>query len=312
MANFMIRVGLHSGQQYAKFAELCELWMTAEQAGFDWVSLFDHLRPPLGGEDGPCFEALTSLSALAAHTSRVRCALLVAAPGWRHPSILAASAATVDHVSGGRVELGLGVGGSDLAYDQFGISRAPATDRYGWFDEYCAVVKGLLHNSAFTFEGQYFYSRGRLEPRPLQTALPLTIGASGEQHGLRLVAKWADTWNTIVVPLPEYAHKSHVLADWCERLDRDPGSIRRSITFRAVLSSSPSRTLEKRTQYRAQLGTDHPDLHEHLEANSSNELVDILGSYHDLGVSDFLLGLRPPVDRETLEIFATEVLPQLH
>lgn len=311
MTRFPTRLGLHSGQQYASFTDLLDLWTLAEQAGFDWVSLFDHLRPPIGGDDGPCLEAMTSLAALSALTSRVRCALLVAAPAWRHPALLAAGAATIDQVSNGRLELGLGVGGGDLAYDQFGITRSPVKDRYGWFNEYCAVVSGLLRDPSFTFEGRYFHSRGRLEPRPLQTVVPLTIGASGERHGLRMAATWADTWNTLVVPVPEYAHKSRVLADWAEKVGRDPSLIRRSITFRTVMSTTPARTRNKRQEYRARLGATHPDLHEHLDVESPAQLVDVLGRYRDLGASDFLLGLRPPVDQETLEIFATDVIPQL-
>lgn len=311
MIGFPTRLGLHSGQQYATFGDLLELWTTAEQAGFDWVSLFDHVRPPLGGDDGPCLEALTSLAALAARTSRVRCALLVAAPAWRHPALLAVGATTIDHVSNGRLELGLGVGGGDLAYDRFGIARPPAAERYEYFDEYCAVVNGLLRDPTFTFAGRHFRSDGRLEPRPVQAAVPLTIGASGERHGLRLVAKWADVWNTLVVPGPEYAHKCRILEAWCGKLSRDPGRIRRSITFRTVLSATPKRTRVRRAEYLARYGATHPDLHEHLDADSPAQLVERLGAYRELGVSDFLLGLRPPVDWETLEVFATEVIPQM-
>jgi alkanesulfonate monooxygenase SsuD/methylene tetrahydromethanopterin reductase-like flavin-dependent oxidoreductase (luciferase family) len=311
VTGFAPRLGLHSGQQFAGFTELLGLWTTAERAGFDWVSLFDHVRPPLGGDDGPCLEAMTSLAALSAVTSRIRCALMVAAPAWRHPALLAAGATTIDHVSNGRLELGLGVGGGDLAYDQFGITRPPATERYDYFDEYCAVVSGLLRDPSFTFEGRYFSSAGRLAPRPLQAAVPLTIGASGERQGLRLAAKWADTWNTLVVPVPEYANKCRVLDDWCAKLGRDPSRIRRSITFRTVLSTTPERTRAKRDEYRARLGGTHPDLHEHLDVESPAQLVDVLGNYRNLGASDFLLGLRPPIDQETLEIFATDVIPQL-
>jgi alkanesulfonate monooxygenase SsuD/methylene tetrahydromethanopterin reductase-like flavin-dependent oxidoreductase (luciferase family) len=310
MNNFPLRVGIHSGQQYSSFDGLASLWSAAEAAGFDWVSLFDHVRPPLGGHDGPCLDALTCLSALAARTERVRCGLMVAAPAWRHPGLLASAMTTIDLVSRGRAELGLGIGGGDLAYDQFGIRRPPAADRHEVLDEYCAVVVGLLRQPDFTFTGRHFQVAGaRIEPRPVQ--LPLTIGASGERKGLRLVARWADNWNTIVVPPRLYAAKRAALDEWCAAEARDPATIRRSITFRTVLAATPSATRRRRDAYRSRLGAGHPDLAEHLDADSPEELVDLLGTYTDLGVSDLIVAFRPPLDLDTFDAIALEVLPRL-
>ncbi|MEH0971958.1 LLM class flavin-dependent oxidoreductase [Micromonospora sp. CPCC 205546] len=306
-----VRVGVHSGQQYGSFRELDALWTTAEELGFDWVSLFDHYRPLLGDLDGPCLDSLTSLAALAARTDRVRCALMVAAPAWRHPALLANAVATVDLISGGRVELGVGAGGSDRGYEQFGIERPGAGERHEILDEYCAVVTGLLRQPSFSFSGRYYQLRdAHVSPRPAQP-VPLTVGATGERKGLRVVARWADNWNTIVLPIPVYARKAEVLERWCSAEGREPTRIRRSITFRTVLSSSPSRTRERRQAYREGLGPEHPDLHEHLDADTPEELLDTLGRYAELGVTDFLLALRPPLDVETLEVFATEVVPAL-
>jgi alkanesulfonate monooxygenase SsuD/methylene tetrahydromethanopterin reductase-like flavin-dependent oxidoreductase (luciferase family) len=310
--NFPLRVGIHSGQQYSTFDALASLWSTAEAAGFDWVSLFDHLRPPLGGPGGPCLDALTCLSALAAITQRVRCGLMVAAPAWRHPGLLASAMTTIDLVSRGRAELGLGAGGGDLAYAQFGIRRPAAADRHEILDEYCAVVAGLLRQPGFTFTGRHFTVTGaRIEPRPLQRPLPLTIGASGEHKGLRLVARWADNWNTVVVPPRLYAAKRAAVDEWCAVEARDPAAIRRSITFRTVLAATPSATRQRRDAYRSRLGTGHPDLAEQLDADSPEELIDLLGTYTDLGVSDLIVAFRPPLDLETFDTIATEVLPRL-
>ena len=311
MSRQPVRVGLHSGQQYAVFDEIAALWRRAEDAGLDWVSLFDHVRPPLGGAAGPCLEPLTTLSALAGRTARVRCALLVAAPAWRHPALLAASLLTIDHVSGGRAELGLGVGSSDLGHQQFGIAP-PGPDRYEFLDEYCAVVSGLLRGREVTHQGHHFsVQHARLVPGPIQPSIPLTIGASGERRGLRLVARWADTWNTLAGSVDAYRRKCEALDRWCDVEGQDPSRIRRSITFRTVLATTSTRTAAKRERLREALGGDHPDLHEHLDADSVGELVDVLGQYRELGATDFLLGLRPPLDEETLDVFVTEVAPQL-
>ncbi len=302
---------MHSGQQYDSFGEIATLWSRAEDAGLDWMSLFDHARPPLSGADGPCLEPLTTLSALAARTSRVRCALLVAAPVWRHPALLAASALTIDHVSGGRAELGVGVGSWDLGHQQFGIAP-PGHDRHEVLDEYCAVLSGLLRGGEVTHLGRHYsLDHARLVPGPVQPSIPLTIGASGERRGLRLVARWADSWNTLPGSLAAYRRKCDVLDRWCGVEGRDPALIRRSITFRTALAPTPARTTAKRARLRGRLGDTHPDLHEHLPADSVGELLDLLGRYRELGATDFLLGLRPPLDRETLDIFAAEIAPQL-
>ncbi|MDG4829597.1 LLM class flavin-dependent oxidoreductase [Solwaraspora sp. WMMD1047] len=311
MSAYPVRVGVHSGQQYATFGAIQSLWETVEDAGLDWVSLFDHYRPVLGDVDDPCLDGLTTLAALAAHTRRVRCALMVAAPAWRHPALLAYSIATIDQISNGRAELGLGAGGGDRGYQQFGIDRPPAGERHDILDEYCAVVTGLLREPSFSFSGRYYRLRdAHVSPRPARP-VPLTIGATGERRGLRAVARWADTWNTIVLPEPVYARKRDVLDRWCVARERDPAAIRRSMTFRTVLSSAPSRTRTRRDAYRAALGPEHPDLAEQLDADSPAHLLDVLGRYRALGVTDFLLALRPPLDLETLEVFATEVVPAL-
>jgi len=303
---------VHSGQQYEDFAALADLWVRAEDLGFDWVSLFDHYRPQLGGADGPCLDGLTSLAALAQLTSSVRCAIMVAAPAWRHPALLANAISTIDHISKGRVELGLGAGGGDRAYGQYGITQPPPAMRHDVLNEYCGVVRRLLSEPSVSFGGQHFQlEEAELKPKPVQQRLPITIGAEGERKALRLVARWADGWN-ILAPGPEsYRRKRDVLEHWCGVEERDSTTIRRSLTFRAILSTTPERTRAKRRDYQQLLGPDHPDLHEHLEADTPQQLLEQLGTYQDLGVTDFLLALRPPLDLETMELFAAEVAPGL-
>lgn len=311
MTRHTVRVGVHSGQQYSSFDELRSLWRTAESAGLDQVSLFDHYRPELGPADGPCLDGPTSLAALAAGTTRVRCALMVASPAWRHPALLATAAATIDEISGGRLELGLGAGGSDRAFAQFGLPRPSPEERHLVLDEYCRVVTGLLREPSFSFTGRYYtLTDAYVSPRP-RTPVPLTIGATGARRGLRLVARWADTWNAIVLPVDTYARKAEVLAEWCEVEGRDPARIRRSMTFRTVLSASATRSRRRRAAYRERLGAGHPDLAEHLDADTPDQLVALLSGYRDLGVDDVVLALRPPLDWETLEVFAGEVVPRL-
>ncbi|WP_405411856.1 LLM class flavin-dependent oxidoreductase [Streptomyces decoyicus] len=307
-----VRVGVHSGQQYTTFAEALGLWQRAEELGYDWVSLFDHFRPPLGGPSGPCFEGMSLLSALAARTSRIRCAVLVSAVTWRHPALAAAIAATIDHVSDGRLEFGMGAAGEDLAYGQYGIPFPGAGTRLDMLDEACRVVRGLWTGGAVTFEGKHFQLRdAHLEPRPLQSRLPMVIGGEGERRMLRIVAEHADIWNTLAGTPDGYRRKLTKLAEHATVVGRDPGTIRKSVTFRAVLAETEQEALERKEQLLRRLGADSPVWPEYLVFGTPEQCVERLRPYLDLGVRDFLLGARPPVDEQTLDLFARQVAPVL-
>ncbi|MEU9202803.1 TIGR03560 family F420-dependent LLM class oxidoreductase [Streptomyces sp. NPDC048332] len=308
----MIRVGVHSGQQYANFDECLELWTQAEELGYDWVSLFDHQRPPLGGPDGPCFDGPTLLAALAARTRRIRCGMLVSAVTWRHPAMAASIAATLDHVSGGRLEFGVGAGGADLAYDQYGLPFPRTGDRLDMLDEACEIMRGLWTRDRVDYEGEHYRLTGAaLAPKPVQERLPLVIGGGGEKRTLRTVARHADVWNTLVTDIDTYRHKKDVLRGYCEEIGRNPDEIRMSMTFRVVLGEDETRAEERRRERMALLPAGSLDVGEYLAFGTAEQCVEALLPYVRLGVGDFLLGLRPPVDRETMRIFAERVAPAL-
>ncbi|GAA1262253.1 LLM class flavin-dependent oxidoreductase [Streptomyces javensis] len=307
-----VRVGVHSGQQYTSFAEALELWQTAEELGYDWVSLFDHFRPPMGGPAGPCFEGMSLLAALAARTSRIRCAVLVSAVTWRHPALAAATAATIDHVSDGRLEFGMGAAGADLAYDQYGIDFPGAGTRLDMLDEACQVLRALWTGGPATFAGKHFrLADAHLAPRPLQRRLPLVIGGEGERRMLRIVAEHADIWNTLAGTPDTYRRKVRKLAEHAAVVGRDPGTVRQSVTFRAILAEDERQALERRERLLERVGPDSPVWPEYLVFGTPEQCVERLRPYLELGVRDFLLGARPPVDWQTLELFARRVAPAL-
>ena len=303
-----VRIGLHSGQQYADFAELRELWQRAEELGFDWVSVFDHFRPPIYGPAGPCLDGIATLAAMACATDRVRCALLVASPLWRHPALLAGAAATVDRISGGRVEFGLGAGSADLGFAQYGVPEPSWPERLARLDEACRIVRALWDGGPVDFAGRYYRLRdAHSEPRPVQARLPLVVGGSGDQL-LGVVARHADVWNSRALPLPQYAERVRVLEQACAAAGRDPGEIRRSVTFRAVLCE-PAEVPHRQAALRA--GPAGADWAEYLSFGDPQACLDALTPYLELGVRDFLFGARPPLDRASIEAFAAEVAPAL-
>jgi alkanesulfonate monooxygenase SsuD/methylene tetrahydromethanopterin reductase-like flavin-dependent oxidoreductase (luciferase family) len=306
-----LRFGVHSGQQNAAFGDCLALWRRAEELGYDWCSVFDHLRPPMGGPDGPCFEGTTLLSALAAHTSRVRCALLVSAVTWRHPAMLASIAATIDHVSGGRLELGIGAGGGDLAYQQYGLPWPAPQDRVDLLEETAQVLRGLWSGERFSFQGKHVrLADAYVRPAPVQRRLPLVIGGAGPRL-LRVAAEHADVWNSLVAPPPVYRDRCEALLRHCEEIGRDPASIRRSMTFRALLVENETELPARLDRLRRHYPPDSPVWPEFLVFGTPEQCAAALGPYIELGVTDFILGARPPVDWTSLTLFAEQVVPRL-
>jgi alkanesulfonate monooxygenase SsuD/methylene tetrahydromethanopterin reductase-like flavin-dependent oxidoreductase (luciferase family) len=198
--------------------------------GWHSVYVADHFMgdgASFGAAHSPWLEATAVLGGLAGATERVRLAPLVLSATYRHPAVLANWAATVDHVSGGRLTLGLGAGWQVNEHGQYGIELGTPGQRLARFDEYLAVVQGLLADEATTVTGEWFtVTDARCEPKPVQQPLPLLVGAKGERM-LGIVARRADQWNRWSMP-SEMSVAAEVLARHCDQIGRDPASIHRS------------------------------------------------------------------------------------
>jgi alkanesulfonate monooxygenase SsuD/methylene tetrahydromethanopterin reductase-like flavin-dependent oxidoreductase (luciferase family) len=227
---------------------------------------------------------------------------------YRHPAVVANIAATIDHVSGGRLELGMGAAWYELEHDQYGIPFPRIGVRMDMLDEACRILRSLWTQETTTFEGKHFrLEDARMEPKPLQDHLPLVIGGSGERRTLRIVAEHADIWNTFYGDIDEYRHKLEVLAGHCADVGRDPAAVRKSLTFRAVLDDDEQ---EARARARALHGDPPPErLQKMLIVGTPEQCVERLRAYADLGVGDFLLGALAPIDQQTIELVAGSVAP---
>jgi len=202
----------------------------AEDTGWDGVYVADHF---MGDADGPFpvdipnLEATAALAGLAALTERVRLASLVLGITYRHPAVLANWAITTDHISDGRLLLGVGAGWQENEHEQYGIPLGPPGERIARFDEAVRVLRGLLHEPTTTAEGEHYTVREAIaEPKPVQDHLPLLIGAKGDRM-LGLVARHADEWNMWSAP-DELAERRAVLDRHCADIGRDPSEIRTS------------------------------------------------------------------------------------
>jgi F420-dependent oxidoreductase-like protein len=217
--------GVHTGVQNTTVAELADLWRRAEDLGFDSITVWDHFySSDLSTYE--CHEAVSLHAALACSTSRVRCGCLVYSAGYRHPGVLAKAAATIDHLSGGRAEIGLGAGWAEAEYRAFGIPFPPIGERLDLLDEATAAVRALLHDGVASCEGKHVtLQEARCEPRPVQARLPVWIGGAGERRTAAIAARHADGWNVPFVSPEVLARKRAVLADHCATAGRDPAEV---------------------------------------------------------------------------------------
>ena len=209
------RVGVVLPQQHATMAELRTAWRAADGAGFNSLWVWDHFFPLEGDEGGAHFEAWSLLSAMAVETERASIGTLVTSTIYRNPDLLADMARTVDHLSGGRLVLGVGAGGrGERDYAEYGYEVGDGPDRVRRFEEALDRIERRL---------------ARLNPAPLGP-LPLLIAGFGERVMLRLVAEHAQMWN-VGGPPQEVARKNAVLDGWCERVGRDPAEIERTVVL---------------------------------------------------------------------------------
>ncbi|MBK9179419.1 MAG: TIGR03560 family F420-dependent LLM class oxidoreductase [Acidimicrobiales bacterium] len=227
-----MRIGLEASQQRMSWAELVRRVRYAEDAGFDGWWGFDHFQPMYGEGPGECFEAYTTMAALSGLTSRIRLGVLVAGVTYRHPSMVAAQATTIDHASGGRLELTLGSAWFQPEHAALGIPFPPTGERLDMLDEALTILRGLLTTDGFTYEGAHWQVRdATIDPKPVQRPTPpLWVAATGERRALPLAARHADAWHSFGSPA-ELTARSATLSRLAEQAGRDPGTILRSASL---------------------------------------------------------------------------------
>jgi F420-dependent oxidoreductase-like protein len=305
-----LRFGIHAGQQHATFDEYLALWRLAEDVGLDWASVFDHFLPIQSDPTGPCFEGFTLLAAMAAHTERLRCGIIVTGVTYRNPAVLANMATTIDHVSGGRLEMGLGAAWYQDEHEQYGVDFPRIGVRMDMLEDACHIVRGLWTQERTTYEGKQFSVRDALsEPKPVQTPLPLWIGGSGEKRTLRIVAEHADGWNTFFGDAAEYQHKLDVLARHCADVGRDPADIRKQVVMRTILGATEAEAHDNARARADAAGVPVEQLIDGMVVGTPEQCAAALEGHRRMGVSDFLILSRPPADERTIELFAREVAP---
>ncbi len=250
-----------------------------EKTGWDGIWIADHFMPDDEDLSEPCYEAFTFLSAIAAAVPRIRIGSLVASNTYRHPAVLANIAASLDHVSGGRVVLGVGSGWQENEHRAYGLEFHTVIGRLRRLEEACQVLKALFNEHRANFEGRYYrLVNAPLEPKPVQDPLPLMIGGGGEQVTLRITAHYADEWN-VWGDVDTFRHKAAVLDRHCEAIGRDPAEIQRSVAVLVFHSDDPAEV--------ERIRRDPPD-HAAIAGNTE-QLIETLAAYQAAGLDELIV-----------------------
>jgi F420-dependent oxidoreductase-like protein len=295
---------LFGNDPYEVFEELKKKAQWAEGNGFTWFSLMDHLIqiPFVGAEDEPFMEGWSTLSALAAVTSRIRLATLVTSVAYRNPAHLAKIAAGVDIISRGRLTFGIGAGWHIPEYQQYGweFPEKPAV-RIAQMEEAIQLIIKMWREPRGTFHGKYFHIQDAiLEPKPVQKPHPpIMIGGSGEQLTLRAVARWGDACNLFGDPATVKL-KLDVLRRHCDKVGRDFDTIERTNMVSFLIAKDDAALKAKKEQLQL------PDPFRGY-ALTVPQVIDLVGSYQDVGSQMMILSSYKN-DKETLELFAAEVM----
>lgn len=283
-ASAVLRFGVQTPPQNATYSEIQQVWQEADELGFDTAFVFDHFIPIRSDPSGPCLEGWTLLAALAAQTKNVRVGVLVTGNTYRAPAVLAKMAATVDHISGGRLILGLGAGWFELEHKAYGIPYDTAGIRARRLVEAVELMKLLFAQEKSTYAGKYYQLQDApFEPKPLQKPHPpILIGGMGPRVIQPLAARHANIWH-FSVPDGDPAAAKQMCSQFdaiCRQVGRDPAAVEKSISLRGPQLSESAEKVRSQVQ----------------------ALV-------DAGIQHFILSLYPTYDPKVVRRFATEVMP---
>jgi F420-dependent oxidoreductase-like protein len=292
-----VELGVHTGPNDIEVEELRQLWRHCDAAGFDLITVWDHFyeSPPVDGTH-PAYEAIALLSALALDTRRSRIGCLCFGMGYRNPALLAKSLTTVDHLSQGRLTVGLGAGWHVPEHEAYGFGFPPARERLDKLSEGTRVVRMLFTQERSDFDGEYFQLKDAMNyPRPVQERIPIIVGGGGEQRTMRIAARWADGANQAYMAPEAYRHKNEVLDHWCEHYKRDPKSLERSVLVHFRMSSRGVPNTGPQA--------------DGAISGSAQEVIDRLGQFVDAGAERISLAIRPPLDWDAIQRFIDDVMP---
>ena len=300
---------VQTGQQNISWQELSETWRRLEEYGFDGAWCHDHFIPAgTRDTDGPCMDGWTALAALAAQTARMRLGVFVTGNTYRNPALLAKIATTVDHISGGRLNFGIGASWYEAEHTAYGFEFGTTGQRLARLAEALEVITRLWSGEdRVSFDGKYYELQDApFLPRPVQQPRPpIWIGGSGERKTLRLVAQYADAWNGLGA-LSTLQQKVEVLRRHCEDVGRPFEQIQITAGVPVIPDAIYDGYIERNAQRQ---GIAPEDLRRRTVGGSAEDMRAAVQTYADAGFTHLILMVNTPYDWAVFDRFAKDVLP---
>jgi alkanesulfonate monooxygenase SsuD/methylene tetrahydromethanopterin reductase-like flavin-dependent oxidoreductase (luciferase family) len=308
-----LKLGVLLWNQATDWPQYAESARRLDDLGYEHLWAWDHLYAIFGDPYQPIFEGWTSLAGAAGITKRLRLGLLVGANTFRNPGLVAKTATTLDHISGGRAILGIGGAWMEPEHTAHGIEFGSGFgERLDWLDESVGAMRDLLDGKSVTSApgGHYQFNDLRHQPLPIQKRLPIMIGGSGEKKTLRTVAKYADIWNGMG-PLDFMRHKVEVLRGHCEAVGRDPSEIEFTLGIKACIRDSAA---EADRVWKAAMEHNRTPMENVADDTTfwngtPEQLAEKLAPYVELGFHTAISEQPAPYDQETLERLIGQVKP---
>jgi alkanesulfonate monooxygenase SsuD/methylene tetrahydromethanopterin reductase-like flavin-dependent oxidoreductase (luciferase family) len=306
-----VKLGALIWPQYTDWATLQDTGALVDRLGYDSLWTWDHLYPIVGDPEGPIFEGYLTLAGWAAHTQNVRLGLMVGANTFRNPALVVKMVTTLDHMSGGRMTLGIGGAWFETEHTALGFDFGSGFgERLDRLDESVELMRAMLPGGPGSARGAVYAARDALNhPPPVQERLPILIGGSGERKTLATVARYADGWNT-GGDIERVKHKDEVLRRWCDEVGRDESEIERTLQGGVPIirdTEAEARRVgaamaERNSGWRGP--RDGP-------FGPAELVAEKWAPYFELGFEHIYVDCPAPFDHETLERLAREVKPML-
>ena len=294
------------------FADVLHRAQRCEELGISSLWLYDHMYGP-GVPDISSLEAWTLATALLSRTERLRVGHLVLCNQFRHPAVLAKMATTLDQISGGRLELGIGSGSIEDEHHRLGLDWGSVAQRSERLRETLEILHQAFAEERIDYAGTHYTVRDMpIKPGAVQRPRPpIIVGGAGEKYTLPLVARYADVWNVPTYALGEMAHKLSVLRSLCDEIGRDPSTIVMSVEAVLALAPDDAALDSVRQVAEKRFGGPGFGLHDGGLIGTPPVVVDRLGELHEMGFGQVVLFTHDRASDATLELLAAEVLPRV-
>lgn len=305
-----VQFGVHIGPQNASIDELRALWKWLDASGIDWISTWDHLyeAPPAGGTQ-PHFEAIATLGAMAVDTSRARLGCLVFCSQYRNVGVLMKAAVTIDELSHGRFEMGMGSGWHDQEANAFGIDFPGQGERFEYLESFLRAINEWKKSDRISVSGAGVNVTDAAMVPPVRSSMPLWIGGTGPKKTLRMAGAYATGWNAAYVTPDDFRNLNSILDDWCVKAGRTPTDVERSVNLSYALSAQDPAVV--RAHLEKQWGPGANRIIGGSLLGRPSDAMEQVAKFVDAGAQLVNIAIRPPWDQEILADYIENIVPQM-